>query len=58
MEGLDLHASISRDVVLTKEVWERIQKIYILKKLKTNFKAKREKSVGKAFPRVPALLHP
>jgi len=29
-------------------------KIAILKQLKTNFKAKREKGVGTPFPRVPA----
>jgi len=44
--------------VLTKKVWERIQKIAILKQLPTHFKAKREKGVGTPFPRVPAPLHP
>jgi len=39
-----------RYVVLTKKVWERIQKIATLKQLPTRFKAKREKSVGTAFP--------
>jgi len=55
---LDLLASASSDVVLTKKVWERIQKIAILKQLQTHFKAKREKGVGTPFPRVPAQLHP
>jgi len=32
----------TRDVVLTKKVWERIQKIAILKQLQTHFEAKRE----------------
>jgi len=48
----------ARDVVLTKKVCERTQKIAILKQLQTHFKAKREKDVGSPFPRVPALLHP
>jgi len=39
-------------------VWERIQKIAILKQLQTHFEAKREKGVGTPFPRVPAPLHP
>jgi len=34
-------------------MWERIQKIDILKQLPTHFKAKRE-----PFPRAPAPLHP
>ena len=33
----------TRDVVLTKKVWERPQKIAVLKHLQTHFKAKREK---------------
>ena len=49
---------LSRDVVLTIKVWERVQKIAILKQLRTHFKAKREKGVGTPFPRVPAPLHP
>ena len=47
---LDLLASTSRDVVLAKKVWERIQKIDNLKQLQTHFKAKREKGVGTPFP--------
>jgi len=39
-------------------MWERIQKIAILKQLPTHFTAKREKGVGTLFPRVPAPLHP
>jgi len=46
------------DVLLTKEVWERIQKLAILKQLQSYFKAKREKGVRTLFPRVPAPLHP
>jgi len=41
-----------------EKVWERTQKIAILKQLQTHFKAKREKGVGMPFPRVPAPLHP
>jgi len=50
----------SKDVVLvlTKKVLERIQNIAIIKQLQSYFKAKREKGVGKSFPRVPAPLHP
>jgi len=44
--------------VLTNKVWERIQKIAILKQLPTHFKANRAKCVGTPFPRVPALLRP
>jgi len=44
--------------MVTKKVWESIQKIAILKQLQTHFKAKREKGVGTPFPRVPAPLHP
>jgi len=58
MGWLDLLASTSRDVVLPKKLWERIQKIAILKQLQTHFKAKREKGVGTPFPHVPAPLHP
>jgi len=47
-----------RDVVLTKKVWKRIQKMAILIQPKTHFKAKREKGVETPFPRVPAPLHP
>jgi len=47
----------TRDVVLTKKVWERIQKIATLKQLQTQYKAKREKGVGTPFPRVPTPLH-
>jgi len=39
-------------------MWERIQKIAILKKRQTNFKAKSEKGVETPFPRVPVALHP
>jgi len=42
----------------TKKVWERIQKIAVLKQLPTHFEARREKGVGMPFPRVPATLHP
>jgi len=55
---LDLLANLSRDVVLTKEVWEPIQKIAILKQFKTHFKAKREKGVGTPFSRVLARSRP
>jgi len=41
---------VARDVVLTKKVWERIQKIAILKQLPNHFKAKCEKGVGTLFP--------
>jgi len=34
-----------KDVVLAKEVWQRIQKIAISKQLPTHFKAKCEKGV-------------
>jgi len=34
---------VSRDVVLTKKVWERIQKTAILKELQSHFKGKRKK---------------
>jgi len=43
--------------VLTKKVWERIQKIAVSKQLQSHFKAKREKGVGIPFPHVPAPLH-
>jgi len=43
----------TRDVALTKEVWECTQKIANLKHIHTHFKAKREKRVGTPFPRVP-----
>jgi len=46
------------DVVLTKKVWQRIQKISLLKQLPTHFKAKREKGVGTPFSRIPAPLPP
>jgi len=39
-------------------VWERTQKLDILKQLQTHFKAKHEKSVGTPFPRVTAPLRP
>jgi len=45
-------------VVLTKKVWERIQKSAILKHLPTHFKAKREKGVGTPFPSVPSHYTP
>jgi len=55
----------TRDVVQTKKVWECIQKIAILKQLKTHFKPKRLKRCANtvptrshAFPCVPAPLHP
>jgi len=41
-----MKALLLRDVVLTK-VWERIQKIAILKQLQNHFKTKREKGVGR-----------
>jgi len=40
----------TRDVVLTKKVWERIQKITIVKQLPNLFEAKRKKGVGTPFP--------
>jgi len=49
---------LTRDVVLTKQVWKRTQKIAILKQLQAHFKAKCEKGAGTPFPRVPAPLHP
>jgi len=39
-------------------VWERNQKIAILKQLPTHFEAKHKKHVGTPFPRVLAPLHP
>jgi len=39
-------------------VWERIQKIAILKQLQTHFKGKCKKDVRTPFPHVPAPLHP
>ena len=42
---------------VNKKVWERIQKIAILKQLQTHFKTKRE-GVETLFPRVPVPLHP
>ena len=50
--------NMPRDVVLTKNVWERTQKISILKQVQTHFKAKLEKDVRTPFPHVPAPLHP
>jgi len=47
-----------RDVVPTRKMWERTQKIDNSEQLQTHFKAKREKSVGTTFPRVPAQPHP
>jgi len=44
--------------MLTKNMWERFQKLAILKQLQRHFEAKREKGVGTPFPRVPAPLHP
>ena len=49
---------LSRDVVLTQNLWERIQRTAISKQLQRHFKAKREKGVGTPIPRVPAPLHP
>jgi len=46
-----------RDVLLTKKVWECIQKMAILTQLQIHFKAKHEKGLGTPFPRVPAPLH-
>jgi len=43
-----------RDVMLTKKVWERIQRIAVLKQLQTYFKTKREKGVRTPFPHFPA----
>jgi len=43
-----------RDVVLAKTLWERTQKMAILKQLHTHFKVKREKRCGNA---VPTPLH-
>jgi len=40
----------NQDEVLTKKVWERTEKLSILKQLQTHFKAKHEKDVGKPFP--------
>jgi len=42
--------STIRDAVLTKKVWERTQKLAILKQLQTHFKANLEKGVGRPFP--------
>jgi len=41
-----------------KKVWERSQKLALLKQLQTHFKAKHGKGVGTPLPRVPAPLHP
>ena len=49
-----LEGHMPRDVVLIKKVWERIQKIAVLKHVQSYFKA----NVKKGFPRVPAPLHP
>jgi len=46
-------AEITRDVGLTKEMWESTQKITILKQLQTHFKAKHEKGVGTPSNRFP-----
>jgi len=54
--GLD--SGWAKDVVLTKKVLERIQKIAILKLFQTHFKAKREKGVGTPFLRVPTPPQP
>jgi len=43
---------------VNKKVWERIQKIAILKQLQTHFETKREKGVGTPFPCVPAHYTP
>jgi len=48
----------TRDVVLTKKVWECTPKIAILKQLQTRFKGKRGKGVGTPFPHVPGPLYP
>jgi len=56
-EKLSFHVR-HRDVVPTKKMWERIQKIAILRQLPTHFKAKREKGVGMLLPHFPAPLHP
>jgi len=40
----------SRDVVLTRKVWERTHKLAIVKQLQTHFKEKHEKNVGTPFP--------
>jgi len=50
---LDLRASLSRDVVLTKEVWRTHPITDIFKQFETHFKTKREKGAGRLFPRVP-----
>jgi len=56
--GSTAAVAVNAAVMLTKKLWERIQKIAILKELQTHFKAKREKGVGTPFPRVPAPLQP
>jgi len=48
--NLTICSVITRDVVLTKKVWERSHKTAILKQLQTYFKAKHEKGVGTPFP--------
>ena len=45
-----MYGITTRDVVLTKKVWERIQKIASFKQLQNQFEAKREKGVGTPFP--------
>ena len=50
-------ASISRDVVLKKWCGNASEKTAILKQLKSNFKAKREKGVGKPFLRPTTSLN-
>ena len=41
---------LARDVVLTKQVWERSQKTTILKHLRAHIKAKHGKGVGMPLP--------
>jgi len=47
---------ILRDVVPINKVWERIQKIAILKQLPINYKAKRKKGVGRSRPTLPLVI--
>ena len=55
---LNVTILISRDVVPTKKVLERTQKMAILNQLQIHIKAKREKGVETPFPHVPTPLPP
>jgi len=48
---------VSRDVVLSETVWERMQNKSMLKQLSSHFNTKRENDVGPQFLRLHAPLH-